>query len=232
MIKGLLFDKDGTLVTFSNYWVQSTLDFLEEMSQAAGGLTLDQKRMLMHQLGIDHDHVVEQGPIASGSSKDIAAIISAGFQLSLDEVNARLTDHFMRCLRNDPSSIQPIGDIAALFHQLRLRGFILGVATGDDYEPTLYTMRKIEALESLSFIGTSDQFAGKPAPAMAEAFCGEVGLRPEEVIYIGDTAVDMQFARHVAYGIAVLSGVGERSSLQRYTEHVIPSVHALLGCTL
>lgn len=232
MIKGILFDKDGTLVAFSNYWVQCTIKFLAELYPEAGNEDSTGQQELLVRLGIVNGRVVEQGPIASGSSMDIAKMIGEAIHEPTENLKSRLDAYFLQQLMNDPRSIQPIGDISVLLHRLRRQGFILGVATGDDYEPTLYTLRKIEALESLSFVGTSDRFEGKPEPAMAEAFCTEVGLHPEEVVYVGDTSVDMQFARHLAYGIAVLSGVGKRTNLQRYTDHVILSVHDLLDCPL
>ena len=64
---------------------------------------------------------------------------------------------------------------------------------------------------------------------MALAFCAAHGLRPDEVIVVGDTPADLLMARNAgcARAIAVLTGAIPEHVLAPLADHVLPSVQQL-----
>lgn len=229
MIKGILFDKDGTLIKFNKQWVNSVLLFLRLLqSEHTGNLVHDD---LLKTIGIQDGRAVEGGMIAGGSTKDLAHAIGNWFHISGDEVLQRIRHFFYEELVAHPEYVEPIGDIRFLFQSLKDKGYALGIATGDDYLPTLHTLEQLEILPYLDFIGTSDHFTEKPSGEMAWTFCKKAKLTSAEVIHIGDTEVDMQFADHVAFGVGVLSGVCTQKTLAGLTDYILPTVHQLLDPT-
>ncbi|MCO7124798.1 HAD-IA family hydrolase [Sporolactobacillus shoreicorticis] len=224
MIKGILFDKDGTLIKFNKQWVNSVVLFLRRLRPEVAGTD----PYLLKKIGIKGERAVEGGLIASGSTKDLARVIGGWYQRSSDEVLKGMRRFFYEELVVHPEYIEPIGDIRFLFQALKQKGYALGIATGDDYLPTLHTLDQLEILPYLDFIGTSDHFKEKPSGEMAWTFCKNAQLTAAEVIHIGDTEVDMEFADHVAFGVGVLSGVCTKRTLAGLTDCIIPTVHQLL----
>lgn len=228
MIKGILFDKDGTLVTFSEKWAEATSVIVENYCKGIPSEKRTQKNSILKQLGVVNGKVIEGGVIAEGSVKDIAVIISRATDFLVQEVMEDVKVQYLQQLKRDSTFITPLGDVHGLFCRLKKLGYIIGVATGDDYMPSVFTMEAIHVMDDLSFIATSDRYPQKPAADMASAFCERFSLLPEEVIYVGDTETDMQFSKHVAYGVGVLSGIGTKQTLSRYSDFVVPTIHDLL----
>jgi phosphoglycolate phosphatase len=79
----------------------------------------------------------------------------------------------------------------------------------------------------LDFVVGADAGHGeKPGPGMVLAFCAARGLRPEEVIVVGDTPADLLMARNAgcALAVGVLTGATPANVLAPLADHVLPSV--------
>ena len=62
----------------------------------------------------------------------------------------------------------------------------------------------------------------KPAPDAGEALCKELGLMPEEIIYVGDGDSDMEFASNVGFfGTGVTWGYRSRKQLAENGEDAL-----------
>ena len=62
---------------------------------------------------------------------------------------------------------------------------------------------KVESL--FDFIGTTDDFPSKPAIDAIEVISNEFHVLFHEMIYIGDSAIDEEFASHTAGFVAVVN---------------------------
>ncbi|WP_409346079.1 HAD family hydrolase [Paenibacillus sp. MBLB4367] len=222
-IKGILFDKDGTLIDFYSGWVPvatQTADLLLEDY----GLQDDPsaKESLLCAIGLHGNHIDPKGILASGTTQDIAEAFMRVLRErgtnpdKLELLQDWLTEELYRLTQSNRHNLKPTADLHRLLGQLRRHGLKIGIATADDLESTTFFLEHAGVAAYFDFIGTSDRFDKKPNPSMIRAFCEAGGLRAEEVAVAGDTLTDIRFARNGSAGIAigVLSGVSGLSELQ------------------
>ncbi|MFC6463630.1 HAD family hydrolase [Marinilactibacillus sp. GCM10026970] len=224
MIKGILFDKDGTLVEFSETWELGTIDFLKnafELDEQASDRTLKQ-------IGFVNGELVPNSPIASGTSIDIAEVISLENKMDQEDILKQLREHYHKWTIAHPEALIPLTNLKALFQELKSAGIKIGIATADDLDVTEWTAQYLGVREDIDFLGTSEQFRAKPDVEMLDAFCMSTGLKKNEVIHIGDSVADMEFSKHCYAGIAVLSGAGTRAELSEYTDYIVDSLDDLI----
>ncbi len=95
MIRAILFDKDGTLLQFTEGWVDSIVGFLEDKI-----LDDKKKRKLFKEIGIREDGGVEENSILSSeTAMDLAIIFSKYLDEDLDEIYRELDDHLLSYLK-------------------------------------------------------------------------------------------------------------------------------------
>ncbi|MSP15219.1 MAG: HAD family hydrolase [Myxococcales bacterium] len=101
--------------------------------------------------------------------------------------------------------------------QLSQRGAALGVLSN---KPDALTIATVEGLgiagRFRAIRGQRDGCPPKPDPTAALAVALELGSTPDEVLYIGDTATDMETARRAGFAaVGVLWGFRQRAELER-----------------
>ncbi|KRF42342.1 hypothetical protein ASG93_21010 [Paenibacillus sp. Soil787] len=232
-IKGILFDKDGTLVDFHSSWVQVATQMIGRLLVDLG-LSEDSaaRESLLDAIGLHGNAVDPRGILASGTTQDMSdAFVHVLQDKQADpEKLAGLKDWMVEELymltKSNREHIKPAADLPRLLKQLRGHGLKIGVATADDQESTLFFLKKMGIAPYFDFIGTSDFYEKKPSPSMLQAFCEVGGILVEEVAVVGDTVVDLQFAKNGSAGLAigVLSGVSGSSELKELSTILLPSV--------
>ncbi len=66
----------------------------------------------------------------------------------------------------------------------------------------------------ISVEGLTDEATKKPNPTNALKICSSMGAKPEEIIYLGDTGIDMETARRAGfYAVGVLWGFRGKDEL-------------------
>lgn len=216
-IKGILFDKDGTLIEFTGLWKAIAKGLVEEL---VGPDNLLLKEKLLGSIGLKNDEVNPTSILASGTTKDIAGAFR---QVLLDEhfpfresLYHWIEIKILELTKQNIHAVKPTADLKTLFESLKEQELRIGIATADDQDTTLLTLDMLGITHYFDFIGTSDRYEKKPHPQMMEAFCEVVGLSAKEVVMVGDTYVDIEFARKARcqYVIAVHSGAGQDKDLQ------------------
>ncbi|MBN2221248.1 MAG: HAD family hydrolase, partial [Vallitaleaceae bacterium] len=77
------------------------------------------------------------------------------------------------------------------------KGYILGVATSDQEESTRHGLKKVGIDSYFSYFGCDTiGKPGKPNPQMAYDFCELYHLRTEEILIVGDSLSDAEFAKN------------------------------------
>lgn len=222
-IKGILFDKDGTLVDFHSGWVPVATQMADRLLEDYGLQNdISAKESLLGAIGLHGSQIDPKGILASGTTQDISeAFVRVLRERQADPCKLKrmqdwLTEELYRLTKSNRKNLKPTADLHQLLGQLRRHGLKIGIATADDLESTKFFMEQAGVTAYFDFIGTSDYYEKKPNPSMLRAFCEAGGMSAEEVAVSGDTATDIQFARNGSAGLAigVLSGVSGLSDLQ------------------
>jgi phosphoglycolate phosphatase len=225
-VRGILFDKDGTLIDFRATWLAAYRGAAAELASQAG-LPPHFADELLGRLGYDaaSDSFAETSPLLWATNDAVAARWAAMPELDgVADAPGVAHRHFDDGERYPPVAV---GDLAGLLGRLRARGLRLGVATMDTTAKAHGTLAKLGLAGQLDFVtGYDGGFGEKPEPGMVHGFCAAVDLPPDAVMVVGDTAADLLMARAAgaAMAVAVLTGATPRHVLDRHADHVIEAV--------
>lgn len=227
-IKGILFDKDGTLLDFHATWMPAYRSAAEIVSRDAGQPELADRLLAIG--GYDHrtGRCKPGLALASGTNADIARLWAQA--CGLDDAMQLVTRLEGIFAREAAARAVPVGDLAALFTRLSERGLHLGIATMDSEALARATVSQIQIGVFFSFVcGYDSGFGEKPGPGMVAAFCHRLRLEPAEVMVVGDTLHDLHMGRAAGAGlvVGVLSGTGSRDLLESHCDHLLENVMAL-----
>ena len=222
-IKGILFDKDGTLIDFQKTWF--AIGDLMAL-QAAGG---DRARAdeLMTEAGYDFQaHCFKADLVfAAGTNADIVALWYP--EASSDERQAMVTgfDVF--------TAEQGAAQSVALPGSRTPSPACIAPASASAWPPTIRpAARKRRCWRwasrrcSTPPMATTRSPIPKPAPDAIRAFCDLTGLKPSEIAMVGDNRHDLEMARAGGAGLAVgvLCGTGTRETLLPLADVILNSV--------
>jgi len=222
-IKGVLFDKDGTLIEVNGTWVPLYRQMLtEDFSVPAG----DVEEMLIKGGYEPATGVFRAGSaLAAGTTAQIAELWWPG--LSRDELKARVAMIDNDIAPRAKEFIKPLMELSNVFDELRAMGLRLGVATNDSFRSAEAQMNHLDVHHYFEhIIGWDSVVIPKPSGHMIEYFCSKTGLKPEEVAMVGDNGHDMEEARHGGAGlaVAVLTGNSAHSEIAHMADHTLESV--------
>ena len=216
MIRAILFDKDGTLLQFTEGWVDSIVEFLEEKT-----IDEDKKKKLFKEIGIREDGGVEENSILSSeTAMDLAIIFSKYLDEDLGEIYREIDDHLLNYLKENNKFIRETCDLRSLFEALKDRGILIGIFTSDNYRQAKYSMDYLGLDSFIDFYAAADIYKKKPNKESLEVFKRKYSLEDQEIIIVGDSRVDMVFGENTIK-VGVLCGTGSREMLAKYTDNII-----------
>lgn len=223
MIKAILFDKDGTLLKFSDIWVDSIVKYLSKKN-----LNHDAKKKLFKKIGVKENSEVEENSILSSETvEDLALIFSEFMDESAEEIYKDIDDFLLEFLKENKSEIKETCDLKSLFTDLKNRGIIIGLFTSDNYRQAKYSMEYLNLDSFIDFYAAADLYEKKPSIESLEIFKKKYSLRDQEIIIVGDSKVDMIFGKDTLK-LGVLCGTGSREMLERYTENIAEDPRGVL----
>jgi phosphoglycolate phosphatase len=226
-IRGVLFDKDGTLFDFTATWRGAAEAVLAALAPTDPAL----RRRMGLAVGFDPDTGLfcAGSAVVAGSTTDIAAALSPflpGLHPAEIEGMANAAAHAIGLGALAPAA----PDLPGLLDGLRAEGRTLGVATHDGEAAARRHLAAVGALDRFAFIAGYDSGHGlKPGPGMVLAFAEAAGLAPAEICMIGDSLHDLHAGRAAgaALTIAVLTGPATEEELSPHADAVLPSIAAL-----
>lgn len=222
-IKGILFDKDGTLVDFQATWHAIG----DRMALKAANGDRDLAHALMDRAGYDlaAGHFRADSVFAAGTN---AGIVELWYPDLTEGQRLAMVEHFDHVTASEGAAqaVALPGCIDALT-SLHANGFRLGVATNDSTAGAEKTLLALGVAQLFDAAYGYDAVANpKPEPDSVVAFCDLVGLRPSEVAMVGDNRHDLEMGRAggVGLNVGVLSGTGTRESLMPLADVILNSV--------
>lgn len=221
-IRGLIFDKDGTLFDFGATWGAWSRGLIEDESGGDPALAARLADALGYDLGTGR---FRPGSVAIASTPETVArtLLPLLPGLALGDLVARMDDRARACPQVEAAPLRP------LLSALRDRGLTLGVATNDSEAPARAHLAGVADL--LPFVAGYDSGHGaKPGMGQLLAFAAWAGLAPAACAMVGDSLHDLHAARAAGMrAVAVLTGVAGHGELAPAADVVLDSVADLPG---
>ena len=218
-IRGLLFDKDGTLFDFEKTWNSWTSRILTEVSK--------QSDVSISALAdaIDFDlktgKLLPQSIVIAGTHRQVTAALHTKLSnWDFEHLESYLLDYVIETRQYEVVPLQKY------FRKLKSEGLLLGVMTNDAERGAQAHLAAAGIFDLLDFVAGSDTgFGCKPAPEPLLAFAKITGLKPDEIAMVGDSLHDLQAAQAAGMmRIAVLTGIATENQLKNYADVVLPSI--------
>lgn len=222
-IKGILFDKDGTLVDFNATWL-GVADFMAMDASEGDRWKADR---LLSAAGFDFTakRFKPDSIFASGTNLDVVELWFPRLSVE-DQMLAVARFNEITSVQGSKMAVALPGivDTLATLHR---KSYRLGVATNDSTsgaEKTLVTLGVSQLFDAA--YGYDAVANPKPAPDTILAFSDLTGLKPSAIAMVGDNRHDLEMARAGGCGLAigVLSGTGTRESLSEIADVILDSV--------
>lgn len=205
-IKVLIFDKDGTLTDTSTLWFEPTILVLNELvNRNEMNLTNAEHDELFDRLGITETDIIENSVIASGTVRDMLEVLNHFRPIDIEENYDFVVQYFAEYILSHPEKIQTLGQVKNTLSELKAEGYTIALVTNDSRLPAEAVLKVAGIGELFDFVGTTDEFPSKPATDSLYAIQSKFGVSFDEMIYIGDSTVDEEFAKNTAGFIAVTS---------------------------
>lgn len=223
-IRGALFDKDGTLIDFAATWRGLVRGMIAEYAKGDEKLAL----ALGDAIGFDGrtGAFLPGSPVVADSTDvfaDLMAQLLPGVPAAVIEKDA---NERARAASSN-GSLAPVPGLADTVRRLTAMEITLGVATHDGEAAARAHALALGVSEDFSFFAGYDSGHGlKPSSGMPLAFCAATGLRPEEIVMVGDSIHDLGAGRAAGAGVvvAVLTGPAEEAELAPHADVVLPSI--------
>jgi len=225
-IRGILFDKDGTLIEVNDTWLPIYRQMLTDLFDT----DVEGADMLLEKAGLDRatDTFKPGSILAAGTTRQLISIWWPRLDAAGIAEKVRVLDHDYAPLVK--AALKPLMALEPIFAQLKAMGMRLGVATNDSHVSATNHMSHIGMIEHFEDIIAADTVeVPKPSGNMVRRFAEITSLKPSEIAMVGDNWHDMEEARNGGAGlaIAVLSGNAKHHDIAHLADHTIASVAEL-----
>jgi phosphoglycolate phosphatase len=227
----VVFDKDGTLISFDAMWIGWARDLGTRLDLATRRPVAGD---VFTTIGFDpvSNRILAGAPLAVGTMGEIAELIGAVLRRWCPSVSAArriLADAWF-----EPDPVEravPLADLTVLFTTLRRAGRRIAVATTDDRRPTEATLAGLGVAALVDDVVCGDDDGPtKPDPEALAAIARRLGVRIDRAAMVGDTPADLRMARDAgARPIGVASGIASAEELAPSADIVLDSIAALGG---
>jgi len=222
-IKGIAFDKDGTLIDFDASWAvgfrtlingifPNNIKHQNILANAAGFNTITNK--------------FSGGSIfVNGTTQDVLDVWLNLFP----ELNSEIVLEKSEIAFSQLDAV-PICNLYTFLSKLRAQGYFLGVITNAAEAPTLIQLERLGCLDLFDkVIGCDSGYEPKPSGNSILGFCDSVGIVPSEVAMVGDSTHDLNAGQNAGVGlnVGVLSGPASYDQISDVADIVLDNILSL-----
>jgi len=225
-MRGILFDKDGTLLEFEATWTPVLTRLALEVAEGdaarvaalldAGGLDPVTRRFRAGSaIGAGTTHTIASFWHPDLPPGELAARVAA--------MDRAFHDHGAYHSVPIPGAVEALAALAT-------EGYILGVVTNDTTAAAQVALAGTGLLQHVTRVIGYDAVAhAKPAPDMVLAFAEAENIAPSDLAVVGDNRHDLEMARAAQVGlvVGVTSGNGSAADLAPLADVVLSSVAEL-----
>ena len=156
-IKGILFDKDGTLIDFNAIWLPVIYELVDGIVEEYNLQAEKARDELLASVGVSGNLVAATGVFATGTGAEVGSALYdclAEYDLKTEEreqFSHQVTSSFNALAQKYRQRILPIGKLSQTIPELKKRGFYLGTSTSDTRENTIMCLEKLGVLQYFDF---------------------------------------------------------------------------------
>lgn len=196
--RAVIFDLDGTLTdTLKSIWKSANLTLADV------GLPPFEVDRYRYFVGDGAEELLKRALIADGDTE----------LMYLEQVKEGYRKHFARYVNYE---VHPYEGILDLLKALKERNILLAVNSNKPHERTIDVVEGIFGKDTFDIlVGQCDSRARKPAPDGIFYIMEQLKLSKEEIIYLGDTCVDMKTGKSAGvFTVGALWGFRDRKELE------------------
>ena len=228
-IRGIVFDKDGTLIRFEETWTPAFWASAKRLAADLGQPDLAEALMAAGGWCPESRRILPGTQLASGTTDEVARLWRA---VAPDLPDDATLIPWLDAVWHEQAMehLAPIDPLPALFAGLRADDVLCGLATNDSETGAKETAERLGIAPHLSFtVGYDSGHGAKPEPGMILAAQAAWGLKPARTAMVGDSPADLAAGRAAGCGlvIGVLSGASDREVLEPLADLVLEDVHGL-----
>ena len=224
-IRGILFDKDGTLFRYSETWDTWCGTVLEKLSNGDRALLKSLAEAV--DFDIQSQMIKPQSMVISCTTREVAECLAPLLtNWSLEAIEKLL---------NEQANDLPLAEVTPLkpyFSDLRSRGLKVGVMTNDSEDNAMAQLVSVNLNphDDLDFVAGYDSgYGAKPAPDPLLAFARAVELAPSDVAMVGDSLHDLTAGQRAGMKtIGVLTGPATQADLSPVADTILPDISYIL----
>ena len=225
-IKGVLFDKDGTLIDFDKTWNRVARDMALHVADGDEG----KAHGLLETVGFDREtERFMPGSIwAAGNNYDLADAWFPHLNAQERRGKAAFFDEYVISL--SPKVSVPLTDLDAVLAKLRALDLVLGIATNDVTASAEGFARAAGLAHYFAFVvGYDGVERPKPHGEMVTAFSAHMSIESASIAVVGDNTHDLEMAADGGAGlkVGVLTGTGTRAELAPLADVILESIDDL-----
>ena len=219
-IRGIIFDKDGTLFDIQRSWSEWANVFVTKFSKKHD-LEITKLADAIH-FDLASSKFLKESIFVHGS---VDEVVDAIFQL-FPQIPKNAIHHGLFENSSDAKQV-PLTDLHKLFSSLNTITF--GLVTNDSEHNAVNHLKQHNLTQYFDMIiGYDSGYGSKPEPGQLEAFLRKTNLLSQEVLMIGDSTYDLVAANKISMPcLGVLSGTANKKDLSPYTPFIIDSIDEL-----
>jgi phosphoglycolate phosphatase len=227
-IRGILFDKDGTLIDFNRTW----FGIIMTLARRAASGDEAAARAFAEQGGYDwqQQRFLGGSVVAAGTVADLVDLWHP--ELADPDRTAHIASYDSVAVTEGARNAAGVEGLHQTLEILVERGFLLGIATNDSEAGARATAAALGLTDLFhTIIGYDSVSQPKPWPDQLHLFAARTGLPPAAIAMVGDNTHDLEMAHSAGAGLAigVLSGNSTREDLNALADIIVDSIADLPG---
>lgn len=232
-IKGIIFDKDGTLIDFDSFWVSVSREAVMRVLKRIGA---DESlaEEILENFGVKNGVTDVNGVLCCGTYQQMGDIVfqvltSHGYAQGREEIVKLTVLEYVACA--PLGIVRPTCDkLSDTVKALKDMGLRLAVVTTDTREITELCLSSLGIKELFDDIFCDDGIhPNKPNPYYAIEFGKKYSIPTEYMAMVGDTLTDMRFAKNSGmYAFGVGKSSEHRQKLSALADKTVSSVAEIL----
>lgn len=233
-VRAVIFDKDGTVLDFDAFWLPIAVKATEVITSKLGISDVPSEKIL-ESMGLVDGVASINGSICFGTYRDMAEDMNGvfrnfGYSFDIEKL-AELTVEAYHT-STDAGEIKPTCEnIEEVMQSLKKKGITLVLITSDGPVMTDKCLKGLGIDRYFDLVITDDgTHPNKPDPFMINKLCDDYKLDKSEIIMVGDTLTDMNFAINGGIRSVGLAKTEENKAiLLDKTDTVVQDISCLLN---